>query len=58
MTTDLSIVQTSLISTGLEPCHLYGIQVSDLCTVFDEPVPIVSFWGTCTLDDARKAFAG
>lgn len=58
MTTDLSIVQTTLISARFEPRHLYGTQVSDLCTVFDEPMPIVSFWGTCTFDDARKAFAG
>lgn len=31
-------------------------QDSDLCTIFDES--IVSFWGTCTFDGARKPFAG
>lgn len=30
-------------------------QVSDLCAIFDEP--IVSFWGTCPFDGARKPFA-
>lgn len=56
VTTDVPIVRATLISRRFWRRHLDGTQVSDLCTVFDES--IVSFWGTCTFDDARKAFAG